>query len=153
MRLCLTAILLLVTGVTGSAQNVHNWDSLGTLHAGDKLRVSVKGSAPVYGDFQNFTAQHVQIGAVTVPKEHVLRVEQYTNAGGRSRRAVIGALIGFGGGFAVGAAAGGCSHNQIGPCFSRGETGAVAGAGGAVVGAVIGALLPHQSRELIYSAP
>jgi hypothetical protein len=160
MRLCVTAVLLFIAELTGSAQNAQNWDSLGTLHPGDKVRVSLKASAPVNGDFQNFTPQQVRVGAVTAPKQDVIRVDRYTNKGGRSKRAAIGALIGFGGGFAIGAAVGGCRDHPaqgfVPSCIGsrgRGEAGAVVGGAGALVGAAVGALLPHRSKELIYSAP
>ncbi len=86
-------------------------------------------------------------------EEDVLKVERFDNSGwGRGRTAMMGALIGFGGGFGVGVAVGGCKQGQLGPCFSRGETGAVGGALGAVIGAGIGAMIPHHNKELIYSA-
>jgi hypothetical protein len=153
MRLCVTSVLLFIAGLTGSAQIAQNWDSLGTLRPGDQVRVSLKASAPVNGEFQNFTPQQVRVGAVTAPKQDVIRVDRYTNKGGQGKRAAIGALIGFGGGFATGAAVGGCSHGQFGPCISRGEMGVIFGGMGALVGATVGALLPHRSKELIYSAP
>jgi hypothetical protein len=154
MRLCVTAVLLFIAGLTGSAQIAQNWDSLGTLHPGDQVRVSLKASAPVNGEFQSFTPQQVRVGAVTAAKQEVIRVDRYTNKGGQGKRAAIGALIGFGGGFATGVAISGCSHSGWGgPCFPRGEVGAVVGGLGALVGATVGALLPHRSKELIYSAP
>jgi hypothetical protein len=70
---------------------------------------------------------------------------------GRGTRAGIGALIGFGGGFAIGAAAWGCHPRDI-ICVGRGAAGGVVGGLGAVIGGAIGALLPPRNKELIYSA-
>ena len=150
MRLCVIAVLLFIACLTGSAQNAQNWDSLGTLHPGDKVRVSLKAGAPVNGEFQSFTPQQVQVGAVTALKQDVLRVDRYRNKGGRGKRAAIGALLGFGGGFAFGAAVGG---RKTPGCVSRGEAGAVIGGVGATVGAAVGASLSHRSKELIYLVP
>jgi len=110
-------------------------------------------TGPVKGDFQTWTQQTLTAGTVSAKREDILRVERFTNAGGgRGRAAAVGALIGFGGGFGVGVAVGGCHQGQFGPCFSRGETGAVGGALGAAIGAGIGAMLPRHNKELIYSA-
>ena len=83
-------------------------------------------------------------------KEDVLKIERL-GKGWRAKNAGIGALIGFGGGFAVGAAVGGCNRNSLGPCISRGEVGALAGAIGLVVGAGIGALFHARSGDVIYT--
>ena len=93
------------------------------------------------------------VGAVTARKEDVLKIELYSQGRGmgRGKKALIGALIGFGGGFAIGAGIAGCQKNEFGPCLSRGLGGAVVGGVGAVVGAGIGALLPAHRKELIYS--
>jgi hypothetical protein len=54
-------------------------------------------------------------------------------------------MLGFAGGFAIGAGVEGC-------CVGRGEGGAIAGGVGAVIGAIIGVLLPTHSKEVIYSS-
>jgi hypothetical protein len=107
----------------------------------------------VTGVFQTWTPDQVTIGTVTTRKDDVLKIERYRHGvSGRGKHAAIGALIGFGGGFAIGAGVtGGCHQGQFGPCISRGLGGAVAGAAGAIVGAGIGALLPAHGKELIYS--
>jgi hypothetical protein len=58
-------------------------------------------------------------------------------------------MIGFAGGFAIGAGVEGC-HSP--GCVGRGEGGAVAGGVGAVIGAIVGVLLPTHSKEVIYSS-
>ena len=110
-------------------------------------------TGPVSGLFKTCTPETLTAGTVTAKKEDVLKVERYGDGGwGRGKMAAAGALIGFGGGFGIGAALGGCHQNQLGPCLSRGEVGALGGALGAVIGAGIGAMIPRHSKELIYSA-
>lgn len=152
MRPLLALVAVLCTlGAGAQAQDRHDWQSVAQLHPGDRIRVSLK-SGPVDGAFQNFTPEQVTVGTTTARKEDVLKVERYRPGGsGRGKAAAIGALIGFGGGFAVGAAVGGCNHTQIGPCLTRTEVGAGIGVIGAIVGAGIGAFLPHQHKDLIYS--
>jgi hypothetical protein len=150
VRLVLMFLLMCAFGTAAHAQDRRDWQSLSKLHAGDTVRLSLK-SGPVVGAFQSWTPQQVTAGAVTARREDVLRIERYHHGSGRGKHAAIGALIGFGGGFAIGAAAGGCHQGQFGPCVSRKLAGAAAGGVGAAIGAGIGALLPRQTKELIYS--
>jgi hypothetical protein len=152
MRLHACPFLLLALVGTVQAQDRHDWQSLTKLQAGDKIRLTLKTGAST-DVFQSFTPEELKASAFTAKKDDVLKVERFGHEGwGRGKKAALGAAIGFGGGFAVGAAATGCDHRQIGICISRGAGGAVVGAVGAVVGAGIGALLPTHGRELIYSA-
>jgi hypothetical protein len=152
VRSFLTFVLTLGLSTVAVAEDRHDWQSLGKLHPGDKIRLSLT-TGPVEGAFQAWTPQQVTAGTITAKREDVLKIERYHTGGwGRGKTAAVGALIGFGGGFAVGAAVGGCHQGQFGPCISRGALGAGVGAAGAVVGAGIGALLPKHSTELIYSA-
>jgi hypothetical protein len=150
MRLTLAAICLLASAAHG--QDRHDWQSLAQLRAGDRVRLSLK-TEPVEGVFQSWTPQQVTAGTVTAKREDVLRIERYRQgAWGRGKSAAVGALIGLGGGFAIGAAGGGCHPGEFGPCFTRVEVGAVLGTVGALLGAGIGALLPRHTRDVIYSA-
>jgi hypothetical protein len=134
-----------------SAQDRHDWQSLAQLHPGDNIRLSLK-TGPVTGAFQSWTPEQVTAGAVTAKKEDVLKIERYRpGAWGRGKTAAVGALIGFGAGFGVGAGLTGCDHNQFGPCISRAGGGAIVGAAGAIIGAGIGALIPRHTKDLIYS--
>ena len=145
-------VTLLAAPLLAPAQDRHDWQSLGQLQPGDRLHLSLK-TGPANGAFQNWTAQDVTVGTVTARKEDVLKIERYRHgAWGRGKTAGVGALIGFGGGFVIGAAAGGCHQGQFGPCLSRGGLGAGLGFVGAVFGAGIGALLPRHTKTLIYSA-
>lgn len=151
MRSFITFVLICALGAAAKGQDRHDWQSLAQLQAGDRIRLTLK-TGRVDDVFQSWTAQTVTAGTATAKKEDVLRIERYRRSGGRAKNAAVGALIGFAGGFAAGAAVGGCHANQLGPCFSRGLTGALGGGAGAVIGAGIGALLPGRARELIYSA-
>jgi hypothetical protein len=143
------AVICLLAGAA-TAQDRHDWQSLAQLQAGERVRLSLK-SGPVDGLFKSWTPQDVTAGTVTARKEDVVKIERY-RPGGRGKSAAFGALIGFGGGFAIGAAGFHCGGGQFGPCVTRGEGGAIVGGIGAIIGASIGALLPRHHKEVIYSS-
>jgi hypothetical protein len=152
LRSLLSLVLLCVLGKEAAGQDRRDWQSLAQLQAGDRIRLSMK-TGTAEGAFQKWTPQEVAAGTVTARRADVLTLERYREgARGRGKNAGVGALIGFGGGFAIGAAAGGCHQAQLGPCFPRAALGAGLGAVGAVIGAGIGVLLPRHTRELIYTA-
>jgi hypothetical protein len=156
LRGLLTLALLCAVRTTAQAQDHSEWQSLAVLHAGDKVRLTVK-SGSSEGIFQSWTPERVTVGAVTARKEDVLKVELYIKGGGmgHGKKALIGALIGFGGGFAIGVSTGGCQQGHfLGPCFGRGELGGVLGGLGALIGAGIGAALPAhpQTKQIVYLA-
>jgi hypothetical protein len=101
------------------------------------------------GRVSDWTPQEATFGTVTAKREDVIKIERYRHGGSRAKHIGVGALIGFGGGFAVGAGIEGC--NSPG-CVGRREGGVVGLGVGAVIGAIIGALLPTHSKELIYAA-
>jgi hypothetical protein len=155
LRGLLMLALLCAVRTTSHAQDRSDWQSLAVLHAGDTVRLTVK-SGSSEGVFQSWTPERVTVGALTAKKEDVLKIELYSKGGlGRGKKALIGALIGFGGGFAIGVAArGSCQPgHSIGPCPSRGELGAVVGVAGAAIGGIIGALLPAhpQTKQTVYA--
>jgi len=152
MRSFMTVVLLCALGTAANGQDPRDWQSLAQLQAGDKIRLSMK-TGPVDGAFRNWTPQQVTAGTVTARREDVVKIERYRKGGwGRGTHAAIGAAVGFGGGFAFGAAVGGCRPNEF-LCFgNRGTWGAAVGGVGLVVGAGIGALIPGHHKDLIYSA-
>jgi hypothetical protein len=153
LRSLLILALLCAVPAAIDAQDRHDWQSLAQLQAGDKIHLSLKTGPGVTAAFQSSTPDQVTAGTVTAKREDVLKIERYRQGTwGRGKTAAVGALIGFGGGFAIGAGAtGGCHQGGFGPCISRGLGGAIVGGVGAVVGAGIGALLPHHTKDLIYS--
>jgi hypothetical protein len=151
MRSCLILAAFCFISTAAHAQDRHDWQSLAQLKPGDNIRLSLK-TGPVTGAFQSWTPEQVTAGTLVARKEDVVKIERYhPGTWGRGKTAAVGALIGFGAGFGIGAGLTGCDHNQFGPCISRGGGGAIAGAAGAIIGAGIGALIPHHSKDLIYS--
>ena len=148
--LSFTKLMLLSALVAAAhAQDRHDWQSVSQLQAGDRVHLLLK-TRHVNGVFQNWTPQELTVGTVTARREDVLKIERYRHGGSRARHIGLGALIGFGGGFATGVSLNLCGG--LGPCITRPEAGAVAGGVGAVIGALVGAVLPVHSKELIYSA-
>jgi hypothetical protein len=148
LRLFLKLMLLGALVATAPGQDQDDWQSVSRLHAGDRVRVVLK-TGPVEGEFQDWTPQELTLGTITAKREDVIKIERYRPGGSRAKHAGVGALIGFAGGFAIGAGVEGC-HSP--GCVGRGEGGAVAGGVGAAIGSIIGVLLPTHSKEVIYSA-
>ena len=151
LRSLLTLVLLCALGTAAEGQDRRDWQSVAQLQAGDRIRLSLKTGA-VEGAFQNWTPQQVTAGTMTARREDVLKIERYRKGGwGRGKHAALGAVVGFGGGFAIGEAAGGCHQGEL--CFvGRGTVGAVFGGVGMLIGAGIGAMVPPHKKDLIYSA-
>ena len=133
------------------AQDRHDWKSVSGLKPGDQVRVSLKTGKAVTGPFQSWTPEGASVGASTVTRGEVKKVERL-RGGGRLKHAALGALIGFGGGFAIGAATGGCHPGEL-LCVGRGPAGGIVGGAGLVVGAAIGVLIPAHGRDVIYLNP
>jgi hypothetical protein len=146
-RLC--ALIMATLGLC-TAQDRHDWKSVSGLNPGDKVQLSLKTGKSITGLFTNWTTDGVTVDTATVKREEVKEVYRFVK-GGHLKRAGIGALIGFGGGFAMGAAAGGCHPGEF-LCIGRGKAGAIVGGAGLVVGAAIGALLPSHRKEAIYDS-
>jgi MFS family permease len=151
LRSFLTFAILCALVTAAEGQDRHDWQSLAQLRAGDRIRLSLK-TGPVEGAFRSWTPQEVTAGMVTARREDVRKIERYREGGwGRGKQAALGAAIGFGGGFAIGAAAGGCHPNEL-LCVGRGPLGAAIGGVGALAGAGIGALIRPHRKDLIYAA-
>jgi hypothetical protein len=151
LHLSLRLVLGCLLGAAVYGQDGHDWQSGARLQAGDHVRVSLK-TGRLDGLLQNWTPQDVKVGKEVARREDVLRIERYRRGGSHAKHIGIGALIGFGGGFAVGASVTGCNGHTLGPCLTRSEGGALGGGVGAIVGVLIGAVLPVHSKELIYSS-
>ncbi|MCX6622858.1 MAG: hypothetical protein NTY38_17690 [Acidobacteria bacterium] len=139
------------------AYDVSDWDNLSGLREGQEIRVYQGKAGGVSARFRSVSPERLVVengdgSAAEVPRAEVRRVDTRGGAGRRVRHAAIGAAIGFGGGFVLGAAVGGCKSNQFGPCWSRGVVGGVVGGLGMVVGAGVGAVLPAGHGETIYRA-
>jgi hypothetical protein len=143
--------LALICALATAVEALRDWQSLAQLRSGDRIRLSLK-TRRVDGAFQHWSPEEVTLGTVSARREEVLKVERYRpGAWGRGKKAAVGAAIGFGGGFAFGAAVDGCNPNTFDPICGRGKVGAVFGAVFAIVGAGVGAVRPTHTRDLIYS--
>jgi hypothetical protein len=148
IRFC--AIFFLFLAVC-PAEDRHDWKSVSALKPGDLVRVSLRTGKSVTGPFRNWTPEGASVGAGTVARNEVKKVERLRN-GGRLKHTAMGAAIGFGAGFAIGAAAGGCHPGEF-LCVGRGEAGAIVSGVGAAIGAAIGAALPAHRKDAIYIGP
>jgi hypothetical protein len=144
--------LLVLASLCCAAQDVADWQSLNALHPGDKVRLSLRSQTSVIDIFKESSADQVTVGSVVAHKSDVLKVERYRSGEwSRGKTAAVGALIGLGGGATVGAAAGACHKGDF-IYVSRPVLGVALGALGAILGAAVGALVPHHRTDLIYAA-
>jgi hypothetical protein len=135
------------------AQDRSDWQTISHLRPGEPVNLSLKGQHSVTGPFQTWTPEQVTVGSTTAKREDVTKVERFrSGVWGRGKTALIGALIGGGAGAAIGAGVGGCDHNSLGPCVTRAEGTGIVGGVGAIVGVIVGAVLPHHRMDLIYIA-
>jgi hypothetical protein len=143
------ALLSCALSVTVYGQDRHDWQSLARLQAGDRVRVSLK-TGPADGEFQSWTPRDLKVGTIMAKREDVLKIVRYRHGGSRDKHSGVGTLIGFGGGFAIGASVPWCVG--LGPCGRRPGWGVIVGGAGAAIGALVGASLPTHSKEVIYSS-
>ena len=138
---------------------------MGRLHTGDRLHILLK-SGPVDATFVSSIGENFTADSGTMNRADVRKIERIntSHGGGRGRHILIGALIGVGGGAAAGALIGHFSNKTCVPSglpvpctFNFITTGVLTAGGagaGAVIGSVVGALIPtHGTKhETIYSA-
>lgn len=143
--------LLIFLTLPGFAQT-SSWENLGQLTPGQKIVVVQKDRKSWTGTFAGVSNEAVSLnareGSKAVARAEVMRVSRH--GGKRSRNALIGAAIGGGAGIAVGATVPGCKQNTFGFCLSKGVVAAVLGGTGAVVGAIVGVLIPGTT--VVYRA-
>jgi hypothetical protein len=144
-------LLLLLPALT-FAEDRSTWQNLIQLQAGDTVRLSLKSRGAVTGTYHEWTPEQVTVGSTTAKREDVTKLERYRKgAWGRGKTAGMGALIGGGAGAGIGAASAGCKSGSFGPCITRFGGAAIVGAAGAIVGALVGALIPPHKMDVIYS--
>ena len=80
MRLLLALAVLLSS--SAAAQDYRNWDSLGRLKTGDKIRVTLDKQPHVNADFRSFTANELQPEAWSPANPTSLRSSVTANAVG-----------------------------------------------------------------------
>jgi hypothetical protein len=146
-------VLLCLLGMPAMARaqtNQASWESLSTLHVGQKIQVAGMKSKTVSGTFESFSdaaiSLQTQSGEQTIQRQEIRGVKLIENKR-RARNALIGAAVGAGAGAGIGAAAWE-NHGYEG---GKGTGAGISAAIGAVGGAIVGALWP--SHKTIYRAP
>jgi hypothetical protein len=143
--------LMVLLALPALAQTT-SWENLRQLNPGQKIVVVQRDRKSFTGSFAGVSNDSVSLnareGSKTVARANVLRVSRH--GGKRSRNALIGAAIGGGAGLAVGATVPGCKQNTFGFCLSKGVVAAILGGTGAVVGAIVGVLIPGNT--VVYRA-
>ncbi len=118
-----------------------NWDNLKQLVRGEEIRVVLNQAKSFLGSFQSASEDALVIrlttGEQTINRPSVLRISSRGH-GHRGRNALIGLAVGAGAGLAVGAAYSASIRKE----WPHNRWTTVLIAPGAVVGTVVGALLP-----------
>jgi hypothetical protein len=128
-----------------------SWASVSQLAPGTQIRVTLSGGRTLQGSVQTVTPDSLAIAATKgqemLPRTEVKRVETKRN-GHRGRNALIGLGIGAGGGLAVGAGIDSGDHGWF-PNIGK----AIFTPLGALVGTIVGVLIPSGGWHEIYRAP
>lgn len=126
-----------------------NWDNIKQFAPGAEIRVEVKDRRSVRGQFDSVTDDslliHSSKGQETLTRQTVARVWAKRRSH-RARNALIGLGLGAGAGLAVGAVA---EHNCTGLCFNHLPE-EVFTPLGAIVGGIIGAVIPTGRWREVY---
>lgn len=155
----LVTLLILFTLAASAAfpQDTHDWETaIVRLHAGDRVRLSLT-TGKIDTTFLNASAQDLSVKSGTIKKEDVRQIERVVTQGHGSRlkHALLGSIIGAGGGVGVGAVMRHIESKNGSFALSQALALSIFAVTGAMVGTFAGALLPagHTKRETIYSAP
>ena len=153
----LVGLALGLCAVAGKAADAGtDWDQLQRLHPGDRIRVELRGKPDVTGDFGAVTPESLQLVRRRKEQNDIPRTEIHRvflkRSHARAAAPWIGAAAGFGVGFAGGWAAGDPPSCQF-LCFApKPATGAVFGAVGAGLGALVGHFAAGKAEKLVYRA-
>lgn len=138
---------------TANGQDRTDWRSLGRLIPGDRVVVSLNTRGTTGGIFKEWSPEWIALDFGTARREEVLKISRYrTGVWSRGKTALLGAAIGGAAGLGVGIGTGDNCKGSLGPCFSRASFGGALAGVGAVIGASIGALIPHRGLDVIYAA-
>ncbi len=126
-----------------------NWAALQKLAPGDTVLVALSDAQSFQGQFKSLSDQTIEVhlgtGDRTFPREKVFRVSTKVQSH-RGRNALIGALVGAGAGLGVGAATD--RSSSWFPNIGKQILTPV----GAIVGGVVGAVLPAGGWREVYRA-
>ena len=148
--LVLLLLLLLLTTAMTAQTNVANWDTVKALESGTQVRVTAGGST-VRGRIDRITEDALTVtsgkGQETIDRQQVsvLSVEK---SGHRKRNALIGLGVGTGVGLGVGIAAR-SKPGQL-EIIPNGAIVAGFGVAGALVGTVVGVVIPSGGWREVY---
>ena len=147
-------LLTLAPAVVGQA--TANWDRIGQLTPGQKIRVTLLDGRRVRGEFESASGDTVMMrtrkSEATLGRTMVARVA-LKGKSHRWRNALIGLGVGAGGGLIAGAAsdAATCHPNVFLGCLGGKDIGKVVLTPlGALVGVIVGALIPTGGYRDIY---
>jgi len=153
----LVGLALGLCAIAGKAADAGtDWDQLQRLHPGDRIRVELRGKPDVTGDFGAVAPESLQLVRRRKEQNDIPRTEIHRvflkRSHARAAAPWIGAAAGFGVGFAGGWAAGDPPSCQF-LCFApKPATGAVFGAVGAGLGALVGHFAAGKAEKLVYRA-
>src|ERR1019366_118817 len=144
---------LAATAAAQPAKPIANWANLNQLVTGAEIRVTVADGKTLRGFMQRVTPESLAINATTsqetLSRQDIRRVD-LKRPGHRGRNTLIGLAIGTGAGLAAGA--GVDSQRRPGdwlPSFGK----VVLSPVGAIIGTVVGAVLPTGGWREVYRAP
>jgi hypothetical protein len=150
---------LLFAGLAGNASaqqpsSTGNWAGLNQLAPGDGIRVALSGGRTVRGNLSGVTADSLAIQTAasqeTLPRAEIKRV-QSKGESHRGRNTLIGLAVGAGAGLAIGAAVDHTDHGYFDIFPNAGKE--VITPVGAIVGAIVGVLIPTGGWREVYRAP
>ena len=154
-RFCTVSFATALVAAHALAQ-ASNWDTLRDLKPGARVSVACHDGQVIHGTLSGWSADGLQIATSsdsrTLTRQSIYRV-QVRERSSRWRGALIGGLVGFGGGFLIGASSAGYITDRNNPSASwRAAVGSGLGLYGAGIGAPIGALTAGSKTRTIYRA-
>jgi len=151
LSLAVLLLLLLAAGPSLGAAEKSDWGNLKQVAPGQTIKVIATDGKSSQGDFQSVSDDALVVrlagGDRSFPRETVQRVS-IKRDGHRGKHALIGAVIGAGGGLGAGIAVDQCTPTVIVCTGNKGK--AILTPGFALLGAGIGALLPAGGWREIY---